>query len=139
MPSTKMFYRLKVTSPTGSVLYAYCSPRVVPSGSGWCTGKISKEEVESNSYFNTNSQLNNVYPNPSSSKIIVDVNISEMGNASISLFDFTGRFVQTLYDGQLNAGNQKMPLILPDLSNGVYFIQFRTGDCLQTTKINILR
>ncbi|WP_294208951.1 T9SS type A sorting domain-containing protein [uncultured Chryseobacterium sp.] len=66
----------------------------------------------------------NVYPNPTSDFITIDFsnNLSE-GNTNIQIYNFSGKKVKDVYNGQVNRGNSKsLKIDLSSLPKGEYFI-----------------
>jgi hypothetical protein len=75
--------------------------------------------------FNTNSIT--VFPNPVDTYLNIDFEITEAGNIDISIFDFTGRKVQTLINNSYSNGNYTITSNIENLSSGFYFISISDG------------
>ena len=64
-------------------------------------------------------------PNPFSSFLSVSFSLPEAGNASIRIYDLSGRLVSTVMDGQFPAGTNSVEWAVPeDVSSGCYLIQY---------------
>jgi len=77
----------------------------------------------------------NVFPNPATDIMFVDVTVTSRTKGSIDLLDNNGRLIRTLFAGDLNAGANRVDVNLPDLSNGAYFIRVSAGDATMTRMI----
>lgn len=78
----------------------------------------------------TNSVKINVYPNPASDFISIQVeNISETRNVNIELWDLKGNKVAHLNASQLNVGTQNIRVFLPDsINNGLYILKLQSAN-----------
>jgi hypothetical protein len=79
-----------------------------------------------------------VYPNPFREQTTVSYELLSSCRVSVSLTDITGRTVAILeHDRLMPAGNYALKLRSSDynLSQGLYFLSFRTGDFVQTQKL----
>lgn len=67
----------------------------------------------------------NIYPNPASNLVIVEVPAPELKEAQLSLIDLTGKVIirQKVY-----AGNTKVQLEVSDLPKGLYFVKYENYD-----------
>ncbi|MDP4221209.1 MAG: T9SS type A sorting domain-containing protein [Bacteroidota bacterium] len=65
------------------------------------------------------------FPNPFSTKTIVNCSMSESGSASMKIFDLLGREVQSIRLGFLNAGNNQFELDATALQAGTYFLRLQ--------------
>ena len=79
-----------------------------------------------------------VSPNPCSSSLSVSFNLPEAGNASIRIFDLSGRLVSTAADEQFPTGSNTVEWTVPEeISSGCYFIQYNS-DMGSTTRSIVL-
>lgn len=77
-----------------------------------------------------------IYPNPISQKSIVSFNLKESEQLKISVLDFNGREVITLFEGKLSAGEHQMNILSDTgqkLANGLYFLNLK-GDKTSTNR-----
>ncbi|MBK8705085.1 MAG: T9SS type A sorting domain-containing protein [Saprospiraceae bacterium] len=79
-----------------------------------------------------------LYPIPANNLLTLEMNITESSNLLIKLEDGLGRNVQTLYNGNLQAGWHRLPLRL-EVTPGIYFLYISDGTGSKTEKIVILR
>ena len=69
-----------------------------------------------------------VYPNPTASRGMVRVSVSEpAAGASVSVYDALGRRVAVLHDGPLTAGAHDLAFEAGSLAPGVYVVQVRVS------------
>lgn len=73
------------------------------------------------SSLNTKASLR-VYPNPATQKLSIEINTAETGKASISLYDITGKLVNS-NSATTTAGVNQSVLDVSTLENGVYFLK----------------
>ncbi|HBG71226.1 MAG: hypothetical protein A2W93_02075 [Bacteroidetes bacterium GWF2_43_63] len=70
----------------------------------------------------------NIYPNPSTDLMFVDINLANADEVSIELLDNTGRLINVMYSGTMDAGINRTELNAGALSSGVYFIRVKTSE-----------
>jgi uncharacterized delta-60 repeat protein len=80
----------------------------------------------------------NVHPNPVSSSLSMEYEITIESNVLIELYDITGRKVAQLASGQRNAGKQIEQLEIPNsLNNGIYFCRVQSNQGASNTRLII--
>ena len=62
------------------------------------------------------------FPNPFNSRLVVSCRLSVVGWMNLSVYDFSGRMVQTLANGYQSAGPHTLIWNAPDLAAGEYVI-----------------
>jgi len=80
-----------------------------------------------------------VYPNPFSTSITIEYNLSIFRNAQINIFNHLGQFIKRIHDGNLQLGKQQYVWDASDLPNGIYFVQVRVGQEVATRKVVKMR
>ena len=65
----------------------------------------------------------NVFPNPFSSNLYIDMALPETAPVSIEMFDLTGRKVATIFDGTLPGREHTFAWKSDNLTGGVYFLK----------------
>lgn len=117
---------------------------VVASGGGneqWSeelTGiKVSSEAVSTNNFDFKGSV--NIFPNPSSGSINVDLTIEESQSVTLEIFDLVGKRVAGKDFGTLAPGNVMEQIDLSDLKAGIYFVNFNSGNARLVKKITITK
>ena len=77
----------------------------------------------------------NVYPNPTTGKVIVDLNLANSMDASVKVYSVLGAMVAQKDLGTMHAGTNSNSIDLTNLDNGVYMIQVTTGDQVTTRRV----
>jgi len=81
-----------------------------------------------------------VSPNPCSSLLSVSFDLPEAGNASIRIFDLSGRLVSSVADGQFPAGTNTVEWAVPEyVSSGCYLIQYNSANGTLTDTVALIK
>ncbi|MEZ4650678.1 MAG: T9SS type A sorting domain-containing protein [Candidatus Eisenbacteria bacterium] len=78
-------------------------------------------------------------PNPSHGRTQVSFELPKPGQAKLTLFDVSGRFVDVLADGEFSEGRHSLSVDAGRLAAGAYILQLRTGDVLEAHKLLVVR
>ena len=76
-----------------------------------------------------------VYPNPFSTSIIIEYELTKPGNSIITIFNHLGQKVEIINQGNFQSGKQQFVWDASGLPNGIYFVQVRAGQKMATRKI----
>jgi hypothetical protein len=68
------------------------------------------------------------YPNPLNERGVLKFNLTSGGRCEIRLFDTSGRYVKTLADQTIEAGEQNINFDVSDIQNGLYIYQIKLND-----------
>ncbi|MCK5833269.1 T9SS type A sorting domain-containing protein [bacterium] len=79
------------------------------------------------------------YPNPFNPVTTVKFDVSEASNVGLSVYDITGKRVETLVDLVLNPGTYSTTWDASGMTSGVYFIRMISGGKNSTTKITLMK
>ena len=98
--------------------------------------KKQKEKESKNSL----SPIFSVWPNPTSGSMFYNIVLEEDTHVTISLFDIAGKLLARPLEEPLSAGSLKGELLLENtkggkLLPGVYFVQLKAGDFIETKKV----
>lgn len=139
------FYASEVISPeplfryqTGDsclVIYSEEGPRNVISSAG-CAGEpigILNHQVPVKYILYQN------YPNPFNPSTTISFSLPEKTNVTLKVYDTTGKLVDTLTEGILNAGNYSLDFNASDLASGVYFYKLETEGFSENKKMVLLK
>lgn len=77
---------------------------------------------------NNNLTFTSFYPNPTKDELRVNLDLKNASDVTITISDVTGRIVSSVFNGNMNAGNNKITTSTVDLSNGIYFINANTSN-----------
>ena len=83
--------------------------------------------------------LERLYPNPLTKHTEVIFSIANKGNVHLSVYDASGRYIQTITDGVFSEGTHRMGWDTSKLTPGVYFVRLTTSKYTETRKAIILR
>ena len=67
-----------------------------------------------------------VSPNPFSGHTTIHYTVSVSGKVSIKLYNASGRLIETMVNGNLNAGTYSRNLLANKLAKGVYFVKYES-------------
>ena len=76
----------------------------------------------------SNIQIEDAYPNPFNPSTVLNLNIDSPTNATLIAYDMTGRIVDIIFDGKLDAGMKSISWNASNLSSGAYIIKLTTND-----------
>jgi hypothetical protein len=80
------------------------------------------------------------YPNPFSKLTAISYQLRASNHVSLSIFDITGRLVETLVDQIQEPGIYQLPITNHQLpGSGIYFYRLSSGDFTSTKKLILLR
>ena len=69
-----------------------------------------------------------LFPNPSNQMHTLSINVKDIDNLSIHLYDVQGRLLRTVYSGKSHQGEIIIPLNVADLQPAVYFYRIQLGN-----------
>jgi len=79
------------------------------------------------------------YPNPFNSYLRVNYYVGSSGKVKLLLNDLLGRQVETLFEGNLPAGEHQVIKRLDFLPTGVYYLRLENGDEWKSAKVILLK
>ncbi len=79
------------------------------------------------------------FPNPFNSTTTINYSIPTGTSISLDVFNLLGQRVQTLVEGQQQAGNHRAILRVNGLPSGLYFIRLEASDQAFTQKVMLIR
>jgi hypothetical protein len=81
-----------------------------------------------------------VSPNPFSSQLSVNFSLPEAGNASVCIYDLSGRLISTVTEGMFPAGSNSVEWDVPEeLSPGCYFVQYNSELGSRTESVALIK
>ncbi len=83
--------------------------------------------------------LRPAYPNPFNPSTLIRFSLPRTQKATLTVYDVTGRHVQTLVDGVLSVGEHRTIFDGSGLASGVYFVRLEAGTQAKTTKLLLLK
>jgi predicted outer membrane repeat protein len=79
------------------------------------------------------------YPNPFSNQTTIEFTIPESELVTLSIYDITGKRLETILSKKLPKGNHKINWNAEGLNEGIYFIQLETDGAVQVQKALIIK
>jgi len=83
--------------------------------------------------------LSQNYPNPFNPESSIEFAIAKTGFVKLSVFDITGREVESLVNEEMNAGTFKVKWNASKYSSGVYFYRIESGSFTDTKKMMLVK
>tara|TARA_B110000495_G_scaffold85348_1_gene73439 strand:+ start:723 stop:1739 length:1017 start_codon:yes stop_codon:yes gene_type:complete len=130
-------------SPAECDVYDHChhsEPETVLCGVGYLDGETVSVSDEIVPYV---FDLKPSYPNPFNpvTTIRFDVGVGDaiMHPLQLTIFDITGRLVETLVNGKLERGHYEIQWNASRQPSGVYFLKMNSGSFVKTQKLILLK
>jgi hypothetical protein len=80
-----------------------------------------------------------IFPNPFNPSTSIQFYLDKGSLSVISVYNMLGQKVETLFEGELNAGNHSFNWLASDLPSGNYLIHLRTQNNSKTIKAMLLK
>jgi hypothetical protein len=84
-------------------------------------------------------KLEQNYPNPFNPSTSIRYSLNKSGFVKISVYDISGRVVQTLVEENQSAGNYEVTFDAADNASGIYFYRIETENFTETKKMSLLK
>ena len=84
-------------------------------------------------------RLEQNYPNPFNPVTKIRFSIPEYANVKLFVYDVTGRLVTELFNSELTAGEYETDFNALNITSGVYFYTFSTGNFTNTKKLIVIK
>jgi hypothetical protein len=78
----------------------------------------------------TDNELGQVKPNPLYDNSSIEVLINQAGVYNLSIYDQTGKLMNTFIDGYVNNGNYYFPISIDDYNSGYYYFMLRSENSI---------
>jgi len=79
------------------------------------------------------------YPNPFNPVTKIIFNLAEYGYTELTVYDITGKEVQTLASGNLLSGKYEITFDASGLSSGIYLYRIKSGSFIQTRSMVLIK
>ncbi|MCP4632826.1 MAG: T9SS type A sorting domain-containing protein [candidate division Zixibacteria bacterium] len=83
--------------------------------------------------------LNSNYPNPFNATTTISFDIAHDGNVDLSVYNLAGQHIETLINGNFNAGHHTVTWNASTYSSGIYFSKLTTDNNTQTKRMTLLK
>lgn len=130
--STKK-YNYNDTEPIGGSKFLYRLKQIDNDG------KFEYSDVIEVEVIPTRFELSQNYPNPFNPSTTLMFSLPKQTQLKISIYNMLGELVETVAEGQYEAGYFKTNLILSNLASGIYFYRLESKDFTQTRKFVLIK
>jgi hypothetical protein len=79
------------------------------------------------------------YPNPFNPSTSIKFDISKAADVKLTVYDISGREIETLLSDFMNAGTYEVSFSNVSLASGVYFYRLTAGDLSQVKKMTLVK
>lgn len=80
--------------------------------------------IDTTDFITSNEELFiSLYPNPVNNFAIIEIRCLSSENISIDLVNMQGAFLENIFNGKINSGENKIILNTKDLTSGIYFVR----------------
>ncbi len=126
---TTVYYYIAANSVSGK-----SQVRPLPAPSGYWKFEVTGTTGFAESFTN---EIQSIFPNPCNAITCIPVQIEQSGFIQIRLLDASGRMIQTIFQGNKNAGENKFFFDAKSLEEGMYFIEMKTSQGISTAKVAV--
>jgi beta-glucosidase len=84
-------------------------------------------------------QMKQNYPNPFNTVTYIEFRLPEKEEVSLHIYNIYGQELETLVEGELNAGEYRYPWIAEKYPSGIYFYQLKTRNFTSLGKMILLK
>ncbi|MCX6159607.1 MAG: T9SS type A sorting domain-containing protein [Ignavibacteriae bacterium] len=110
--------------------------------SGYCIYKYSNAfdvGIHNEGETVTNYSLSQNYPNPFNPTTMIKFSLLKTGLVTLTIYDVTGRQIQTLINEVRPSGNYTIDFTGSSLSSGVYFYKIQSGDFVSAKRMLLIK
>ena len=107
-------------------------------------GIFSANILSANDLFTIDDLKKNVpvvtlYPNPTSTISVLEIEMKQSVTARIELFDIAGRKVLSIFNGIFSAGKNNFHLNVQSLPSGIYFCKISSEYFEKVVEVSVVR
>ena len=83
--------------------------------------------------------LESIYPNPFNPSTTIDFYAESDSNVNVSIYDLSGRLVESLLDNSMSAGSHSVNWDASNHSSGIYIVQVRFDSSVHSSKVMLVK
>ena len=84
-------------------------------------------------------KISNIYPNPFNPSANFDIEVPVYSNIEINIYNLQGKFIGSIFNGNLSKGAYQMSWDASAYSSGIYFISMKSESGTYTKKAILLK
>jgi hypothetical protein len=121
--------------------YNFTSPDYRPAVGSIALQNVSHELAASDAGINELTVFDNVnlFPNPVQNEATLVLSLKENTIVNIVVVDLSGKVLETVYSGSMNAGENELTINTSNYTNGLYFTRISTENSVKTIKMNVAK
>jgi plastocyanin len=100
---------------------------------------VQPTAIENESDLPGNFELLPNYPNPFNARTMISFILPTAENAKLEIYDILGQHIETLFDGELEAGQHSFGWDAGTQSSGIYFYRLTAGDKTKTARMTMIK
>lgn len=127
---TTVHYYLEATANNGKTI-----TRPMPGAEGAWTFDVVFCAVSNEDILQGKTSLEEIFPNPASAITCIPVTSVSGMKGLLEVRDVLGRLVETVFDGNIPAGESKYFIDAANYSSGTYFVSLKTENQIHTQKL----
>jgi hypothetical protein len=124
-----------IPDATANTIYIQCEPWQAGTGAPAVLGQVSS--IDGNMPLETKLEQN--YPNPFNPTTTINFSLKSEGVVKLNVYNYTGQLVNSLVDGQMNAGYHTVNFDASNLSAGVYYYTLEADNKVMTNKMVLVK
>jgi hypothetical protein len=117
----------------------YSTGAAVQNGMSIPRAQLVLTGVGSTEIYPTKYSLEQNYPNPFNPTTNIRFTVPKDGNATLKIYDISGKEISTYLDSYIKAGSYNAPFDGSNLSSGVYYYRLTAGEFSQTKKMMLVK
>ncbi len=78
-----------------------------------------------------------IYPNPMNQSGVLSFNLPVTTTLNVFMYDITGKVVANIFDGTLEAGENKLTINTSSIETGIYLIAISNGVSTETIRLAV--
>ncbi len=136
------YYNLEDASP--------CTPEAAPGCGGMgarppgCALSPVPDQPPASEILPAVTRLREAYPNPFNPRTTINFDVARTGRVTVAVFDVAGRLVRRLRQGTMPAGSHQVTWQGDgrdgrQVAAGIYFVQLKTDDIIDSRRITLVK
>ncbi|TVR12625.1 MAG: T9SS C-terminal target domain-containing protein, partial [Balneolaceae bacterium] len=79
------------------------------------------------------------FPNPFNPSTVISYDLPEQTHVTLQVYDIMGRYITTLVNDQVPAGQHQVTFDAADLSSGTYIYRLQAGSVIQSRSLTLIK